>query len=181
MCDLSCTRNRKDTISYCIFIHTNSQSCNCTMVFKASPSHRLGVEVLAGSKSSLTPSQKKRKSIGRGHAATSSLIPTRSGAAWVICGGSEGATARGREGAESRPSAHSQEQCKGGRAALYLREPWGRRCGGAAPAWRREMRRRCICVCEAGRRSGSAAPERRSDVCGGTALRPWDERWAEKG
>jgi hypothetical protein len=93
------------------------------MVFKASPSRRLGVEALAGSKSSPTPSQKKRKSIGRGHAATSSLIPTRSGAAWVIYGGSEGAAARGREGAEGRLSGRSQEQCEGGRAALYLREP----------------------------------------------------------
>jgi hypothetical protein len=38
-------------------------------------------------------------------------------------GESEGAAARGREGAEGRLSACSQEQREGGRAALHLCEP----------------------------------------------------------
>lgn len=87
--------------------------------------------------------------MGRGHAATSSLIPTGSGTAWVICGGSEGAAARCREGQEGRLSARSQEQLEGGRAALYLREPWGRRRGGT----------RCGCAAptEGGRYGGAAS------------------------
>jgi len=94
-----------------------------------------------------SPSQKQRKSIGRGHTATSSLIPTRSVAAWVICGGSEGAAAGGSEGSGGRLSACSQEQREDGRVTLYLREPWGRRCDETAPAWRMEMRRRAsVCV-----------------------------------
>ena len=137
---------------------------------------RLGVEALAGSKVSPTPSQKQRKTIGRGHAATSSLIPTRSSTAWVICGGSEGAAARGREGAEGRLSARSHEQRKGGRVALYLHEPWRRRCGGARAT---ELR-----LLEGGRCGGTASAcvkqggdAWRSDACGSaSAWRRCDAR-----
>lgn len=84
------------------------------------------------------PEKKDREPTRKSMQTASSLIPTKSGTAWVICGSSgwsrrgydrdrsEGAAARGREGVEGRLCARKQEQHEGLRegdaAVLHLRE-----------------------------------------------------------